>query len=222
MSGETKGLKHAGVRTEPGRLGFVDCLVVGGGEGGERRARRWNLLRRRRESCRDCMEVVGVGRLASLEGGCRPRCGGEGDQETACLRVGVEVGFVSVAAVAEAVAAEGSLTVCSRMESRLDQHCRSSRIVEEILGDERGLRCGKSLAVPLFVVKVVATRRMASGSATPARLARGPCCLGRSFACCRVNPGYRPVPSVLPCDEICPVAWRTHRDGRGCRDPGPG
>ena len=163
------------------------------------------------------------GRLASLGGGCRLKCGGEEDQAIAYLITGVEVDLAQQpqqVVVEEVVEAEAGSSVLSLMkESTLDQHCRWIRIGGEIPEGAQELHCGRSLGVPQSLMKVDANRRMVFGLATPAYFAPGSCCLGSSFACCMANPGYRPMPSGLPCGGICLVAWRIHRDVRGC--PGP-
>lgn len=201
-------------RIGPGRRGFAGCLAAGG-EGAEMKAKLWSLPRRRMGSCRGCMMEGEVeGRLASLEGGYQPRCGGEVDQAIACLTEGVEAelakqqrqALVEEAAVAE----EGSLVASLTKESRLDQHCQWIRIGEEILGGVRELHYGKSSGVLQLLMKVDENRRMVFGSATPAYRAPGPRFQGRSFACCTASPGYRPMLSGLPCGGLCPVAWQRH------------
>lgn len=189
------------------------------------KARLWSLLRRRKESCHGCMVAGEVeGRLASLEGGCRLRCGDEEDRATACLLEGVEVELAKEqqqALVEEAaVAAVGSLVASLMKESRLDQHCQWIRIGEERPGGAREPHCGKNSGVPRLLMKVDENRRTVFGSAILAYWAPGPRCQGSSFACCMASPGYRLVLSDLPCGGICPGAWRIHRDARDC--PGQG
>ena len=137
------------------------------------KARLWSLRRRRRGSCRGCRMGGEVeGRLASLGGGCRLRCGGEGDRGIACLLEGVEVGpakeqqqaLVEEVAVAEA----GSLVASLMKESRLGLHCQWNRIDEAIPGGARELHCGRSSGVPPSLMKVVENHRMVFGSAIPA------------------------------------------------------
>jgi hypothetical protein len=83
--------RRVGARIGLGRHGFVGCLVAGAGGGG-RMARLWSLRRRRRGSCRGCMMGGEVeGRLASLGGECRLRCGDEEDRAIAYGIEGVEV-----------------------------------------------------------------------------------------------------------------------------------
>lgn len=212
--------RHGEVRTALGRRGFAGCLVVGAG-GGARKARLWSLHQRRRGSCRGCMLGVGVeGRLASLGDGCRLRYDGEGDRAIACLRVDVEVGLARlVVEVEEAEAVEDSSVVCLMKESTLGLHYRLSHTDEAILEDAQERHCGKSQVVLLFEVKVVETRRMVSDSVIPAYLALGPCYQGRSFVCCRVNPGHRPVLSILPYGVRYLVAWRKRRGVQDYQDP---
>jgi hypothetical protein len=101
-----------------------------GAEGGEMKARLWNSLRRRMGSCRGYMMAVGVeGHLASLEGGCRLRCGGEEDRAIAYLIEDAEVGLAKEQQqqrlAEEAAVAEAGSSVASLMkESTLDQHCQ--------------------------------------------------------------------------------------------------
>lgn len=93
MAGEKTEQRRVGARIGRARRGFAGCLAAGAG-GGEMKARLWSLLRRRMESCRGCMTGGEVeGHLASLEDGCRLRCGVEEDQVIACSQAGVEVGL---------------------------------------------------------------------------------------------------------------------------------
>lgn len=104
-----------------------------------------------------------AGRLASLEDGCRLRCGDEEDQAIACLIVDVEAEFVRVVVAEAVVAAEGSSVVYWMKESRLGLHCRSSHIGEVKPGDVKGQRCGKSRGVQPFEVKDGESHRMVVG-----------------------------------------------------------
>lgn len=122
--------RRAGARIGPARRGFAGCLAAGeGAEGEGMKARLWSSLRRRRGSCRGCMMAEEVeGRLASLEGGCRLRCGGEEGRAIACLIEGVEAGLAKKEQqrlAEEAAVAEADSSVVSLMkESTLDQHCQ--------------------------------------------------------------------------------------------------
>lgn len=219
--GGRKGRRRVEVRTERERRGSVGCLVAGV-EGVVRRARRWSLLRRRKESCRGCMGgEEEVGRLANLEDECRLKCGDEADQVIACSIMDVEADFVWVV-VAEAVAAvEDSSDECWTKESMLALHCRSIHIGEVKPEDARGPRCGTILGVRLFEVKDDGSRRMVVDSVILACSAQRPCYQGNSLVCCRANPGHRPKLGVLPCGGQCPVAWRIHRDEQSCPGPVP-
>ena len=224
-AGEKTEQRRVEARTEPMRREFADCPAAGA-EGGEMKARLWSLLRRRMESCRGCMTGGEVeGHLASLEDGCRLRCGVEEDQVIACSQAGVEVGLAKQqqqrqVLVEEVAAAEaGSLVASLMKESRLEQHCQLIHIGEEIPGGARELHCGKSSGVPQWLMKGDENRHMVFGSAKPAYQAPGPRCQGSSFACCTVSPGYRPMLSSLPCGGLYPVAWQRRPDERGY--PGP-
>ena len=128
VGGKTKQ-RRVGARIEPARREFVGCLAAGA-EGGEMKARLWSLLRRRMGSCRGCM--VGEeaeGRLASLGGGCRLKCGGEEDRAIACWIEDAGAGLAKKEqqqqlAEEAAVAEAGSLVASLMKESMLDQHCQ--------------------------------------------------------------------------------------------------
>jgi hypothetical protein len=111
------------------------------------------------------------------------------------------------------------LFACWTKASRPGRNFLSSRTGEATLADALGLHCGRILAVPLLGATASGSHHKASGLATPAYLAPEPCCRRSSFVCCTANPGHRPVLSILPCAEKCPVAWRKHRGAQGCRDP---
>jgi hypothetical protein len=213
------GSAPAEARTEQARHGCVGCLVEAAPYGA-RKAKRLSSALKRKESCHCCPGVEGVGRPASPVSGCRLKCDGEVGLAIACLTEGAGVVFVraeEAEAEAVVVAVEQSLVACWMKASRPGRSFLSSHSGEAILADAPGLHCGRILAVPPLGVRASGTRRKAFGLATRACLPPVPYCRRSSFVCCTANLGHHPVLSVLPCAERCPVAWRKHRDVRGCR-----
>jgi hypothetical protein len=215
------GSEPAEARIEQARRGCVGCPAEAA-PCVARKAMRLSSVLRHMESFHCYLEVEEVDHPASPVSGCRLKCGGEVDLAIACSTVGAEVeaGFAWAVeeAAAAVVAVEQSLVACWMKASRPGRSFLSSHSGEAILADAPGLHCGRILAVPPLGVTASETRRKAFGLATLAYFPPVPCYQRSSFVCCMANPGHRPVLSILPCAERCPVAWRKYRDARGCRD----
>jgi hypothetical protein len=217
------GTAPSEVRIEQAHRGCVGCLAEAAPYVA-RKAKRLSFDPTHMESFRCCLEVGEVDRPASPVSGCRPKYGGEVDLAIACLTVGAEVEAGSAWVVAAVVVVvveeevEQSLVACWMKASRPGRSFLSSHNGEAILADAPGLHCGRILAVPPLEATASWTRRKAFGLVTPAYFPPVPCYQRSSSVCCTANPGHRPVLSALPCAERCPVAWRKHRDARGCRD----